>query len=427
LAAPLPTFTPIPMQPFSPGPMFPSVGMAPPTQTGGFGFPPVGAPMRRDQILRIVDDFVAPPFPGAAPPHGQQVEEAVRATGYQGPVEHAQYPRENMTSDVARASLEALGRPGMNAEDARAALTRHMVNSQNSTLNGAAQALNQDVRAGVTNSVTNLSYGTGPAGSAQVVYRLARQGWEPAPTPVPGADPVFQAMAESNHERSRNLMTNLATAWGIDPAALSSTDPAVNGPARQRFQQNLVDQAQAASQDPSVQGAVQNYRRAEQAYTDKNNNVVVSAGNWGDLMRQMGQDNGNREVKVGENFQANLLVGPNSISVGSLDLNPQTGAPRVADYSNADSRVDLYAYGELGSINGTSYAAPRVAAVAQAVRLENPNASPSDVRQRVMQIFTTRGPGATGTTTNQEQSGNVANYLGQVQWPRQTFTIPGMN
>ena len=417
----------MPMQPFSPGPTAPLVGMAPPIQAGGYAFPPVGAPMRRDQVLRIVDNFVTPPFFGAPPPHGQVVEEAVRATGYQGPVERSQFPRENMTGDVAHASLEALGRPGMTAEDARAALNRHMVNSQNSTLNGAAQALNQDVRAGVTNSVTNLSYGTGPAGSADAIYRRARQGWEPAPAPIPGADPGFQAMAQSDHERSRNLMTNLANAWGIDPAALSSADPAVHGPARQRFQQNLVDQAQAATQDPSVQGAVQNYRRAEQAYTDKNNSVVVSAGNWGDLMRQMGQDNGNREVKVGQNFQANLLVAPNSISVGSLDLNPATGAPQVAGYSNADSRVDLFAYGELGNTNGTSYAAPRVAAVAQAVRLENPNASAAEVRQRVMQIFTTRGPAASGSPSNQEQSGNVANYLGQVQWPRQTFTIPGMN
>jgi hypothetical protein len=387
-------------------------------------FVPNEQPMRRDQVLRIVDNFVAPPFGMGRPPHGQSVEEAVRATGYQGQVERAQLPREVMTGDVARLSLEALSRPGMSPQDASAALTRTMINSQNSTINGAAQALNQDVRAGATNAVTNLSYGTGPAAEASHIYRLARQGWEPPPPAPPNADPNMPNFAQMDHQRSRNLMTNLANAWGIDPAALTNPDPAVNGPARQSFQQNLINQAQNASQHPTVQGALQNYRRAEESFAANNNTLVVSAGNWGGLLSEMRRDNGDRPLTTAGNFNDNLLVGRNSISVGSLDINPETGAPQTASYSNADQRVDLYAYGELNGINGTSFAAPRVAAVAQAVRLENPNASATEVRQRVMQIFTTQGPGA--ATTNQEQSGNVANYLGQVEWPRQTFRV-GMN
>ena len=40
-------------------------------------------------------------------------------------------------------------------------------------------------------------------------------------------------------------------------------------------------------------------------------------------------------------FHRNVLVGDNSISVGALDLDPKTGAPRVAPYSNHDSEVDV--------------------------------------------------------------------------------------
>lgn len=426
MAAPLPTFTPHSFPTFSPpggiGPNPGTFGMAPPMANANGGFAPFGNPMRRENVLRIIDDFVTLPNP-----HGQTVDSALRATGYQGNVEQTQYPRENMTQEVGMASFNALTRPGMSAEDARAALSRVMVNQSNSTLNGAAQVLNQDVRNGVTNSVTNLSYGVGPAPAAQNIYRMAREGWGPAPAPQappPGAPAGMPDFGQVRYENSRNMMTNLATAWGIDPAALSSTDPAVNGPARQRFQQNLLDQAQTASQDPSVQGALQNYRRAEQSYTDRNNSLVVSAGNWGGLLNDMRQDNGNRPLQTAEDFNSNRLVGPNTISVGALDINPDTGAPRVANYSNADSRVDLYAFGNINGEQGTSYAAPRVAAVTQAVRMEMPNASAAEVRQRVMQIFTTQGPGAAAGT--QEQSGNVANYLGQVQWPSQTYVIPGM-
>lgn len=434
MAATLPTFTPPSLPAFTqPGgiaPNFPPIGMSPQPSFGNGPLPPFGTPMRRENVLRIIDDFVAPPSaspfasPFVPPPHGRVVDDAVRATGYQGQIEHTQYPQENMTDDVARLSFNALSRPGMSAEDTRAALSRYMVNLNNSTLNGAAQILNQDVRAGVTNSVTNLSVGAGSGVSAQSIYRLAREGWgPPPPPPPPGMDPSFGNQAQTRFENSRNMMTNLATAWGIDPAALSNADPAVNGPARQRFQQNLLEQAQTSTQDPSVQGALQNYQRAEQAYTGANNTVVVSAGNWGGLLNEMRQDNGNLPLQVGENFNSNLMVGANSISVGALDINPETGAPRVAAYSNTDSRVNLYAYGEINGSHGTSYAAPRVAAVAQAVRMEMPNASAAEVQQRVIQIFTTQGPGATGAP--QEQSGNVANYLGQVQWPRQTYVIPG--
>ncbi len=431
MAASLPTFTPpsFPVfpQPGGIGPGFPPIGMAPQPSIGNGPMAPFGTPMRRENVLRIVDNFVAPPLGFGPPPHGRIVDDAMRATGYQGQVEHTPFPFENMTDDVARLSFNALSQPGMSAEDTRAALSRYMVNQSNSTLNGAAQVLNQDVRAGVTNSVTNLSYGAGSAVSAQGIYRMAREGWgPPPPAPPPGMDPSLPNSPQTRFENSRNMMTNLASAWGIDPAALSSADPAVHGPARQRFQQNLLEQAETSTQDPSVQGALRNYQRAEQAYTGANNTVVVSAGNWGGLLNEMRQDNGNRPLQVGEKFNSNLLVGANTISVGALDINPQTGAPRVAAYSNTDSRVDLYAYGDIKGAQGTSYAAPRVAAVAQAVRMEMPNASATEVRQRVMQIFTTQGPGATGATQTQEQSGNVANYMGQVQWPRQTYVIPGM-
>ncbi|MBS2038340.1 hypothetical protein JST97_25375 [bacterium] len=430
MASQIPTFTPPTFPSLTPPggmtPVFQPVALAPAAANGALPFSPA-APMRRDQVLRILDDFVSMPF--APPSHGQTVDQAVRATGYQGQIDRAQYPHENMTDDVARASFNALSRPGMSAEDARAALNRYFVNQNNSTLNGAAQALNQDARAGVTNSVTNISYGAGAAPGAQSIYRMAREGWGPPPPPAPAGAPGTPQLpdpVQARYENSRNMMTNLANAWGIDPAALSSTDPAVNGPARQRFQQNLLNQAQASAQDPGVQGALQNYQRAEQAYTNNNNSVVVSAGNWGGLLNDMRQDNGNRPLEVGKDFNTNLLVGQNSISVGALDINPQTGAPQVAGYSNADSRVDLYAYGDIQGSSGTSFAAPRVAAVTQAVRLEMPNASAAEVRQRVMQIFTTQGPGAAEAGSNQEQSGNVANYLGQVQWPRQTYVIPGM-
>lgn len=401
--------------------------MPPPPGVNPPGFllgSPSEAPLRRENVLRIVDHFMAPPFDLS---HGEQVERSARQSGYQGPVQRTELTKDPMTEDVTQASFRALGGGELSPEETRAALNRGMVGAQVGLLNGAAQVLNADARAGVSNSVTNLSLGSGPANVAQSVYREARQGWGPAPTPPALNDiPELQEMHRqdrASYERSKQTMTNLANAWGIDPKVLSDPDPAVHGPARQRFQQHLLDAAQASSESPSVQAAQKNYQRAETAYTANNNSVVVSAGNWGSLLDDMRADNGNRELKVDPDFHRNVLVGDNSISVGALDLDPKTGAPRVAPYSNRDSEVDVYAYGTVPGANGTSFAAPRVAAVAQALRLQNPNASQETIRREVLRVFTTQGPD--GPPGNQEQSGNVANFLGEVQWPRQNFVIPG--
>lgn len=384
--------------------------------------------MRRDQVLRIVDNFAAAPpsmgpfGPTPAPPtHGQQVSEAARQAGYEGPIATQEVPRDPMSGEVIQASRSALNGPGLSAEDTLGAFNRFAVGMQSDTLNGAARALNQDARDGVSNSVTNFSLGAGPALIADSIYRDARQGWGPPP---PESGMGSHPFATEGYQRSQNLMNNLANAWGIDPKALTSEDPAVSGPARQQFQQRLINQAQATDSDPSVQQAQQNYKRAEQAYTGNANSVVVSAGNWGALQETMRADNGGRDIQVPDGFAHNRLAGPNSINVGSIDIDPQ-GRSRIADYSQEGQGVHLYAYGNIPFGNGTSFAAPRAAAVAQALRLENPGASAQDIRERTIQVFTTRGSGATAEGPNMEQVGVVSGYLGQVQWPRQTFVTQG--
>jgi hypothetical protein len=338
--------------------------------------------------LQIVDHFTpsidpngpllpspngGPPMPVIRLPHGINVTDSALGTGIQRPVNTSEF---GAPSDPIAWRL--LGFPNMQPEAALQALDTAVAQDHLGVAVGAAQSLQNGLRAGVTNSVTNFSMAASPANTTEHIYQSVRSAWLPAPeSPTPDQ--------QAERFRGQNISDNLARAWNINPSDLSSSDPAVSGPARARFQQHLIDRTGAVPQSEPVQQARELVNGIVGAYEGNRNSVVVAAGNNGDLLPQMMADNGGRPLITPEGFFENILATPNVTTVGALEATgPGPGQVGVAGYSSPSREVDMYAWGQApNGASGTSFSAPRVAMMMQEEHLRNPNATSAEVEEIV--------------------------------------------
>jgi len=375
---------------------------------------------QRQGTLLIIDDLNASPENPIA--HGVEVEASARDTGYQGAVFTQQHRKDTQLTHQVAESYFNLGNQKLSPEEARNALTTIQVQGTVNHLNSCSNHLNQMTRNGAQNGVTNFSSGTCPAHRAEKVYAEARAAWGP-PVPNP-ADLPIPPDSQEYKDKLRNyqkylgrvqLMENLATGFGIKADDLRSSDPEVSGPARQKLQQALVNHLAEANKETRVEKARTRYLEAEDLYTSRYNSVVVASGNSGDLGQDFSADNGGREVTWPDNFFRSDLAGPHATIVGATDF--KNGQPQVTDYTSGPE-IDLYAHGRSPFLSpGTSFAAPRVAAVMAQLRAQHPGASREFIEKKAIEIITTSPETGKIDSGKREQSGAIFDYMSESNRP----------
>lgn len=301
--------------------------------------------------LQIVDEFTAEAGPFPIPSHGENVTNAVLNTGYRGLINKVPLRR-------ARFLSETLAQPDLSPHQTLAALDLEVQSASTSIAQAALRNLDFQTRAGVRHTVTNFSLQAGPAYVALRLYLKIRLAWvAPEPTATP----------EQLGERvdGQFLSENLARAWKIDPQSLGHS-----GPARLRFQQNLIQRTQQANHSPAMNLLHRQLRSSVEGYQAGHNSVVAAAGNSGQLGALMRHDNGGSDLQFPLDYFDNVLSAPDVITVGASQ----------AAYSNPSARVHLLAAGTFSpSMEGTSFAAPLIAVQMQELHNRYPQWSSSKV------------------------------------------------
>lgn len=305
--------------------------------------------------LQIVDDFTAEPGPFAIPTHGQKVSNAALYSGYRGVLNQVPLRR-------ARLPAEDLSRP-LSPEQTLAALDLQVQSQSSAILLAAVRNLDFQRQAGVRHTVTNFSQQAGPAYTTQWLYLKIRMSWQP---PDPTATP------EQLGERVEGqfLSDNLARAWKLDAEELRNP-----GPTRQRFQQNLIQRTQRANHSPALNQLRRQLNRSVEEYEAGHNSVVTAAGNSGQLGALMQADNGGRRLQFPGDYFDNVLSASNVTTVGASQ----------ATYSNPSHRVNLLAAGTYSpSSEGTSFAAPVIAAQMQTLHNRYPQWSSAKIERMLL-------------------------------------------
>jgi hypothetical protein len=321
---------------------------------------PFPAAALQNNALRIVDSFYASGPSDWSPPHGSKVVAAARATGYQGPVVSEERLRPTQNGVITTNARILLSHGQLPPEQTLQVLETMVVTPVLGLLVETSQSLERATKAGVHGAVTNFSLGESPASRVEGIYGNVAREWGQ------GNDFPFQ---------------NLARAWNLDFQALTDPDPVINGPVRASFQQHLIDQVQAAYHHPILGLAQQAFRSRVDAYEANGNSVVVSAGNEGEVLQRLQTDNGGHPLRVQEGFNRNALATGAVTSVGAQDANYQ-----IAPYSSTEG-VSIYACGQLKESTGTSFAAPRVAAVMAQLHRTHPHWTSAQVEARTEEIL----------------------------------------
>lgn len=154
------------------------------------------------------------------------------------------------------------------------------------------------------------------------------------------------------------------------------------------LRQRLADRvADVIDHSPLIAAEQKHHSELVSSLRDKGVLMVTSAGNNADELDRVRSDG----LKVSDNFDDDLTsVGPKMI-VGALDTSK--AEDQIAFFSSRYSAVNLLAPGvgvetTLGSVTGTSFAAPQVAAQAERIRRQHPDWTVDQVEAETRKQFT---------------------------------------
>lgn len=328
--------------------------------------------------LVIIDSF-QDSYTGAA--HGNIAAYAAEHHGFRGKI-YAEQVGDNAGLSpwiqVDRAE-SALSNGPLSPKDARGAVEDYLRSAQVATVQELTGDLNKVNKQGLKDSAVNISYGTSPQSEARRLYSTVRN----APQEL---NQWSSPMARESYQQSQNILG----AYGIDPSKFYSPDLKVSGPARLALQQQLIDAGIKGLNSPEMTQAKAAYQTAVRGVEAHNNSVVVSAGNEGEVLKYFQSEAGGRKVSISAAAKMNVLVNSDVTSVGATRWK-DSKTESIAGYSNRDSQVDIYASGSVGNgedqnrmkTAGTSFAAPRVAAMMATLHGTRPG-TPSSAVENLM-------------------------------------------
>ena len=243
--------------------------------------------------------------------------------------------------------------------------------------------LNTTVASGVNHAAVNFSQGMGKARIVGNMFDDLTKQFQPGATDKDVAD-------------SDVLYNNLLKGFGMGEKAHGDAGVVQY----QQLEQKLVDETGSALQDNAapVQAARAAYETAVNSAAQQKISVVVAAGNEGFVREEMTMGHAMAPVTLPDDFFANPLSAPGVITVGATgDTEKPAGTPEaIAYYSNPSSDVAVYADGTIGKAEGTSFSAPRVAAVTAALHRLMPDASNSQVESYLADNLTHNLAGPNG-------------------------------
>ncbi len=314
----------------------------------------------------IVSDFFDD---RAGYPHGRVVVEAARDLDFGGEIVERQAPRtrEMVLADRFFSRLDQRHFP---PDEMRQFLYDYALNRQVGELKSATEelvALSQ-----TENSVLNLSRGWGQAQVVEAVYTRLRLAWDVS------AYPQDRIVAQRR-------LGKIGPALGVDVDRILDGSRAERG----RLQQELIDLVAATAADSKLTAAQHQYDLAVSSFEALDNSVVVAAANSGTILEVMAQDAD--PPRVPPEFFRNRLVNDKTTAVGATRA--RGGHEEVADYTNPDPNIDLYADGDVGQAWGTSFATPRIAALMADLHRRHPQAGSAEVEFMVGQTFSSTLPG----------------------------------
>ncbi|MBN9418828.1 MAG: S8 family serine peptidase [Candidatus Eremiobacteraeota bacterium] len=323
--------------------------------------------------------------------HGGAVIDTAKKSGLQGDAIPLEINRP--LSDAERTQrygkMTELWNNGKTPEDFQKSLYERALNNRTRLLDNATASLDDLSDAGAHNSVVNISASGSQAATVNNLLNSLR--------PKDPNDP--ESVAAARAERAK-----FATAFGVNDADLSSEDKDIQGAARQKLFQGVVDLVGSTQNDPRFVESKSEYQAAVDHFEAGNNSVVVAAGNDGGVEKFWENGAYGRDLKVSPEFQQNDLGVDNATVVGAA--RDWEGKLYPAEYNNVYKGVDFYANAYQGDTTpkgdeGSSYAAPRVAAQMANLHAAHPGLSSSQIENLM----------------RNQQTGPLADYYGAPALP----------
>ena len=327
-----------------------------------------------------VDDGFSYPMAGTETTHGVAVSQSARDHGYSGDILASDTASSFTASNTAGAELGRLGGPQLSQQEAQESLARFGSNSAIDLLTDKTRVLDALGCDDVTGSAVNFSQGVSPANLMETIHRQLNPQLAEGETLTPEREAYIE-----------NLRNNLGTAFSFAGEDLVSEDAEVQAAARQQLYQGLADTFGQALQSEDVRSAQADFSQAVDDFEANGNSVVISAGNWGQHAEIFSSFAGDAPINFPENFTDNVLQADAATMVGATQwLN--SGTERVAPYSNPG---EIYAAGGVAlgepgvaSASGTSFAAPRIAAIMAELHQQHPNLSSAEIEEMVRRDYT---------------------------------------
>jgi hypothetical protein len=337
--------------------------------------------------------------------HGNIVAGAARGTGFHGPI---------VGSDRSSSGPGPLDRqtmahqadystPGRTRAQTIADLKAYAGTSAASLLAQETGYLNRLTQSGANHSAANLSQGVSKSSTVMDLYKQMM--------------PALRLNRDENSPefaRANGMMQNVARAAGLDESKLRSPDERVRNAERGRMTQFLINQvSQGMDSSPALATARRNYNTAVHNFEARQNSVVVSAGNEGTLFNDLREVHGNYRLSAPSDFSRNILQNNEVTSVGATEL--RNGQERRASYTSNSPGIDIYAAGGTGirgrngsEIDGTSFAAPQVAATMAELHRRNPNMGSAQIEALMKNQLTHQVSGSGETALDH---GMTSRYL----------------
>jgi hypothetical protein len=316
-----------------------------------------------------VDPFVPTPDLGWLA-HGQICEDAARNVGFKGRI----VSRQMGSDDPADIKQRQQGVATMNNADPKQTKQQFLhgfdqvnISSEASLLKSTTGQLQDLKKAGTNHSAVNISMGSSKASLSTDRIQQA-------------AD-AFAASHQTGHLNA--LASNYAKAFNVDTDKLMGDDKKASAKEWAKLDQGIINRVNSGLNGSSeVKQAKGNYDEAVQSMDPLKNSVVVAGEESGQVQGLARAEH----LQLPKDFYDNALSDKDNITVSAAGSQKHPHSTNASAYVNRSSNTAVFADGQQDGYQGTSFAAPRVAAMAATLQKQHPEMSNAEVRQQIQQM-----------------------------------------